>query len=269
MSIKLRILVVACLSVGLTLAVAALGLVDISHYGHMIGRYDRDFENAQYAERMDSLVTQAVADSRGIYAAPDLAGAKPFDTDLRTVLGQIRALAATWRQTGYAADPNRLATIESEIQGFIATREKIDDLGAVSLKSADQVGEAVDRATTLNGLQENLAGLDITLQTRLSGEQRKLNHFKTQGQHLLLVVALCGSAIVLASLIWFLLTAITRPLHRASAAIVELADGNLDVALPKSAGKDEISVLWGAIGVLKYRAIEARRAFAKDRRSAG
>ncbi len=265
MSIKLRILLAASLSVALTLIVASLGLVDISRYGHMIGRYDRDFENAQYAERMDSLVTQAVSDSRGIYAAQSLAEARPFDSDLRTVLGQIRTLAARWRQTGNPADPARLQAIETEITDFIATRQKIDELGATFLKGADQVGEAVDRATTLDTLQADLSHLDGTLQARMNGEQHKLDTFKAQGEHTLLIVAICGSVLLLAFLFWFLLGAITKPLHRASEAIIELADGNLDVSLPQAAGKDEISVLWGAIGVLKYRAIEARKAFKQIR----
>ncbi len=268
MSIKQRILIVAALSVGLTLAVAALGLLDISRYGHMIGRYDRDFADAQYAERMDSLVTQAMADSRGIYAAQSLAEARPFDTDLRSDLARIHDLAVQWRRAGNPEDPAKLKAIEAEIDAFIATRSRIDALGAVSLKSADQVGEAVDRATTLNTLQDDLSGLDATLQTRLGSEQYKLDRFKAQGQHLLLVFALCGSALVLAFIIWFLLAAITRPLHRASTAIVELADGNLDIVLPSRIGKDEISVLWGAIGVLRHRAIEARKAFARSRHDA-
>lgn len=268
MSIKLRLLIVAGLSIGLTLAVAALGLADISRYGHMIGRYDRDFADAQYAERMDALVTQAVADSRGIYVAKNLNDAQPFDTDLRSILGRIHDLAVQWRHTGNPADPARLKAIEQEIQTFVATRERIDDLGAVSLKTADQVGEAVDRATTLDSLQNDLSGLDTTLQTRMGGEQHKLDRVKSQGEHLLLITALCGSGVMLAIMIWFLLTAITRPLHRASTTIVELADGNLDVFVPKTSGRDEISVLWGAIGVLKYRAIEARKAFTKTQRSA-
>lgn len=268
MSIRVRILITAFSCVALALIIAGLGVTDINRYGVLTGRHDRDFENAYLEERMGGLVDEAMAASRGIYASHDLREAKPFDLKLESALRDIRALAGQWRSVGYPADPAALALIEHDATTFVLDREHLDALSRSSLRAADAFGGAEDGRTAVTPIQADLSHFDAGLQTRLSAEDRKLDLFKTRGEHQLLICAVVGAGIVLALIVWQLLITVAQPLHRASKVIVELAEGHLDVVLPEANGSDEISLLWRAIGLLKYRAIEARKAARKALREA-
>ncbi|MDI7776669.1 HAMP domain-containing protein [Asticcacaulis sp. EMRT-3] len=99
------------------------------------------------------------------------------------------------------------------------------------------------------------AGMD----QKLNSGDRTVDRFRTRDQHRLIIGLMAGTALLFAGLFWLMATRVTAPLQKASDAILRLSEGDLDMPLPqRSEGKDEIAALWNAIGVLTFRAKQAK-----------
>ena len=72
-------------------------------------------------------------------------------------------------------------------------------------------------------------------------------------------LALMFGLLVVCASVWIVLRQVTRPISRMTRAMAELADGNLEVAVPSLGRRDEIGAMAAAVQVFRTQGIEHRR----------
>ncbi|ACA19643.1 methyl-accepting chemotaxis sensory transducer [Methylobacterium sp. 4-46] len=262
---------------GVTLLVAALAVHFLAAVGGDLEAVRATSTRALYSERLNRLVTAAVMESRGIYAAKDVAEARPFADGLVASLDAVDALLARW--TPLVPDEER-PLLEAVVKGAAAFRsfrlETVRLAREVSPQAAALQGNNEANRANRKAFQVSIDALTAHSQDSVAAIEGQARRLADDRMRLLLGLALGGA---LASVALGALVAqrqIGRPLQQVTAAIRALAAG--EVRLPQAVRRrDEIGEIWASMAVfaeamreaetLRGREAEGERRASAERRA--
>lgn len=260
MRIKTKILSLsAAFAFGLT-SLTALGINSILDYRNMTADLDRTHVHAFLGSQLNGLVTSVVADSRGIYAAPDTKTAQPYADGIRKSLTQLQAVLSTWNDIVDSGDAGQLAEVQKQAAEFTHFRTELARLGTeVSPSEANKFGNNDENRANRKALQAKIDDLVQLNTADLKTQQERMRAFATERVETFVVLAAIGSIFLLAYSLWLSIFGVSRPLDRVADAVGHIADGAYDTDIPVASGNDEISKLWRATGTLRDKALDAER----------
>ncbi len=186
---------------------------------------------------------------------------KQSDVELREATRMVKAylteLSNNADRTEFAAVEAALLRIEADHHNYesnVANIFKALDNGASTSDVADAVIATEKLQKDLNTAIEALLA-EVANYTQLS--MNKALEDERMGKTL--ITALSGFALVSGILLaWLLGRSITRPLHRLTEALGDLAKGKLDTPVPVSAFRDEVGEMADAMRVFQADMIKAR-----------
>ncbi|MBN8963917.1 MAG: HAMP domain-containing protein, partial [Rhizobiales bacterium] len=229
---------------------AAVAFVSVQRHVALTGEFEAALQNAQLVERINSLTYAVVMESRGIYLAPDAAGARPHAEGLRQYNEQILQGLEQWRdaaRTDGAAPVNQLA---GRVRQFYEFRKELARQGTeVGPTAARRWGDNPANRTNRQALNHDLAA-----QAAVHGQKAREIYVRTNADASLMswaMIVLSGAAVLVAAFgALFLWRAVARPLA-AVTRVTEAVAGGDDVEVPYESRTDEIGALSRSISVFK------------------
>jgi signal transduction histidine kinase len=136
---------------------------------------------------------------------------------------------------------------------FAARRAELD-----AARHADQLSHETEELTSLLVITARALSSDAAAASAKAVERTRAS--LTRGE--IILIALAGSSFLLVAFIaWFYVyRAIVRRLRGISRVMLEIAEGDLEAAIPAAARNDEIADMTGALRVFQANAIRRRRA---------
>ncbi|MDJ1159426.1 methyl-accepting chemotaxis protein [Chelatococcus sp. SYSU_G07232] len=248
------------------LMVVTASIYSIVQYGTRMDEADRLARSTLYAERLNRLVTGAVMDSRGIYAAPSKEAAKVFGERLQRYLNEMDELLVIWRPL---ISPGRRAEFEEihRLAGaFKEARLELVRLGTqVGPAAANEKGNNEANRANRKAFQEKIEAFEAVTQAEFATLQAEANRFKPLMMTLVIGAAIVGTLIGFAIAGWVGTRFLSRPLQQASEALKRMAAGDLDIAIVNRRSGDEIEDIWHATSELRDALREAERLKAEER----
>ncbi len=208
-------------------------------------RLDATAQRAFVAEKLNGAITAVVMESRGIYAAPDIAAAKPFAAGLRKQLDNVDQLAAQLKRLSGNTDAQAVDAVLSDLAKFREFRVETARLGeSVSPQAANVQGNNDANRANRRALQASVDRLTDQIRNELEPLRARIDGLQNQTWWRLVILTGVGLLIGGSIAIWIGTQTMSRPLRRASETLRRLASGELDVAVEAQRSKDEIGDLW-------------------------
>ncbi len=228
-----------------TLIVCVMGLSALSELNGTSDRLDTTAQRAFVAEKLNGAITAVVMESRGIYAAPDIAAAKPFAAGLRKQLDNVDQLAAQLKRLSGNTDAQAVDAVLSDLAKFREFRVETARLGeSVSPQAANVQGNNDANRANRRALQASVDRLTDQIRNELEPLRARIDGLQNETWWRLVILTGVGLLIGGSIAIWIGTRTMSRPLRRASETLRRLASGELDVAVEAQRSKDEIGDLW-------------------------
>lgn len=228
-----------------TLIVCVMGLSALNELNNTSDRLDATAQRAFVAEKLNGAITAVVMESRGIYAAPDIAAAKPFAAGLRKQLDNVDQLAAQLKRLSGNTDAQAVDAVLSDLAKFREFRVETARLGeSVSPQAANVQGNNDANRANRRALQASVDRLTDQIRNELEPLRARIDGLQNQTWWRLVILTGVGLLIGGSIAIWIGTQTMSRPLRRASETLRRLASGELDVAVEAQRSKDEIGDLW-------------------------
>lgn len=251
----------------MALIVTTLGLMTISDYNRMMKEYDHAYENAWRGERLNHLVSNVVMETRGLYIARDDAELQGFVKGLNQSINDLQSQAVQWKAHLTPEEATRYAPIEKDAADFIANRRAVAQLaGNGQVEAARNLSTA--NRTDRKIFQQKVDDIVLATLNDLSTAKAKAERYNQQRATDFFIACLTGIALMAGLSLWIVAHFITRPLRAIASAIIRTSKGDYSApleAVAESKPEDEIAAVWGALRVLKTRAIEAEHLAAAQR----
>jgi len=126
--------------------------------------------------------------------------------------------------------------------------------------AADAYGNKDEHRVFREGMQARIDTMVAGIESRLEASRAELNRFEAERQSQFLAIAGAGIVLLIGGSVWLAIGSIANPLWNVRESMVKISEGAYDTPLParRTVG-GEIGELWGALGILKDRAVEADR----------
>ncbi len=201
-----------------------------------------------YARNVELLPFDHAAEERASYekAAADEAG---------RLNARIAALDASITN---AAGKKNLENIRAAISRYQGAAKEVATLARngdykKSIDVAEHAGEAID------AVRKELREIEDRNAKYIADAEKTISSVYDQAFTVLVVSTVAGVAIGFVLALFIILVGITRPLGRMTAAMTEVAGGNLEVAVPALGQRDEVGHLAAALEKFKEAGQENRR----------
>ncbi|HZF76370.1 MAG TPA: methyl-accepting chemotaxis protein [Acetobacteraceae bacterium] len=227
-------------------------------------------------ERLRAGVYAVVMESRGIYIAEDRQAAERPARELQRHLAEMEGDWARLRGLLPPEAQQRAAALDGAVADFVRLRREI---ARVTLEQGQEAAQRLGNTEAIRASREVFSRALDELATLTRGVVNAVEEEavkESQRLSLLLLVAISLAVVTTLGLALFATDrGVSRPLRRLAAALDEMAQGRLDVALPP-AGDGEVGGIAAAAHVFlgklrENRALEAAAATeraARDRRQA-
>ncbi|WP_434617818.1 methyl-accepting chemotaxis protein [Azospirillum sp. B2RO_4] len=187
---------------------------------------------------------------------------------LSAVLADIDRLAAFYDQAAKPLDAMfaTMTDIEPEERSMLAGIKEIEAKTLPALKSVIAARKAGDMAAAQKALMQDARPAFTEWLKRINAfidlQEHKNRQIAARARTVAsgfqtLMLSLCAAALLLSGAFGLWTVAALRPLRRLTDAMLMLAKGDLNVAVPPSEAKDEIGQITGAVEVFKANAVEA------------
>ncbi len=263
-SITTRILAVVVL---LSLVAAAVGFVGVDTmrvFHRESEQLDRARTRELLGERVNLLIYQSVMDSRGIYMAVDHADAEKYAPLVLDTIAKLPAVMAQWTSLIDPVDAAGMARANARVAEYIAFRTELVRLSrtgplTISRAYGDNDANHANRAA----LNKEIAALADRNTIVLRQVRERLAKLEASRRKLLLGLAGGGSALALVLAASVVVTQVTTPVRRLTAAMRRLAGGSTEVAVPGLTRRDELGEMARAAAVFLDRALAVRELTAR------
>ncbi|NGM18400.1 HAMP domain-containing protein [Roseomonas stagni] len=259
---RIQIVLVLLSLCGVGGGVAALYIV--TDYNDDVEEMEVALARARLTAQLDGQVYAVVMESRGLYLSKDMAEVNRFGAGLRRHLASIDRHLRELEAKTPPGDPTVLQ-VAASLRDFMRFREEMVRVAqAEGAAGADRMGNnEVNRA---NRTAVNRA-LDAATQRFMAEADALTAEIKAHGSTLGLTALMAiGGLSALGGLLAILLLRrqVIRPLSRLTAAMGDIAEGRLDMAVPETARADEVGAMAAALEVLKRRSQDAVRLHAEQ-----
>jgi len=260
LSIRTKIYAVVTLLILLSVMVGAVGFITLTRYNHEVKQMVNASTRATMGEQINAMVLSVTADSRGIYMSATSEDAKKFSDSL---LKTLPALAAKVEAQKALLPPGREQELDEEdakVKEFIAFRTELARLSQeVGTAQAREYGDNDTNRNNRKQLNEFIVKTAAANASEVSKSQDALVVLHRRA--IVATVAIVAVGATLASLLaWAVVKiGILGPLHAIRQAMLELADGHLEIEVPGRMRRDELGSMAQAVEVFKENAIEKSR----------
>ena len=260
MTIKAKILLLVATFAVVAAAICALGLMTMQDYQRAIAEYTTASNDAFDGERLNLLVADSIIEMRSIYITKtpeELAGRVKA---LNHRIDETSTLMTAWRAR---LQPGEMPYFEDMDKGA----KSVGAFGHKVIEIANSQGVDAAKAFGLDPkaisgreyFQGRLDAIVLDSQTRMKATQENLRLYQQQRMFDFIMIAGTGTLLMLIASLWIALNSIANPLKRVTQSVIRISEGAYDTAIPAVKTRDEIAGLWGAVAILKDRAIEAKR----------
>ena len=241
-------------------AIAGLSFFAVTEYHDKQSAYANIADRVYKGERLNRLVTAVVMDARGMYAAKDVASAKPFGEGVTKSLAEMDKLVADWAAVIPATQKAQFDKLTAGFTEFKAFRTETVRLGATEgpqaanvqgNNDANRANRKAYQAEIDKVVASDLADLDT-----LSAEMISFGNLIFYS---VLLVAIFGVGGGLGFGLYLGRSQISGPILKLTSSMGRLAHGDYDTAVPFSGRKDEIGDMAEAVEVFKNNGLEVAR----------
>ncbi len=251
LSIAAKLYVIFTLLATVTVALAAVAILNASRHVALTRQFESAFVGAENVDRIDSLIYAVVMELRGIYMSPDIATAKKYATGLDRFNGQIGTVVEAWQQSVLPQDAELFAEFAERVKKFQEFRRELVRRGTeISPAAGREWGDNDASRTVRTALTNDLDKLGQLYANRSRDIYGQIEH----GIH---VTALEMMGLGIASLLLAMFGAlviqrsIARPLAAVTRATEAVAGGDATLAVPFRDRPDEIGALARSIAVFQ------------------
>jgi methyl-accepting chemotaxis protein len=253
-----------------TLAVGGMGIYAI-HQGQLtIEQLDRTAQRAFLAERIGNHVTQVLADSREIYAAPDQ---PTVEAAAKEIAGSLDAMDATFAELKAITPPADAAVLDAlagDLAEYRSMRSEVARRGVeMGPKAAMAMGKSAPVSGGRKALQGSLEATANAIRAELEPLHAAVERFEFQMIALIAAVIGAGLLAGVGIAVWIGTFLLSRPLVRATNALQTIAAGDLAVDIEQKRSKDEVGEIWQATEQLLVELREAERLRSEQAEMAG
>jgi len=260
MSLRTKLLAVIAGLAALPLLGAAAFMVTERAAVHAREEADRLQEGRIQTERANAQVYAVVMESRGVYMSKDWPAAERFAKGMERHLVALEGIAATWARTTAGPEVAQLRAIEPVVRDFIRFRRELIRLAQVEGPAAarlfgDNDTNRANRAK-VNELLTNLSTQIDGLADLATSAVVSANRTKVLTTTVAAGVALIGAVMGL----YLVLFGVVRPLGRLHAAMLGIAEGQLDKPVGDTRRRDELGAMAQALDGFRRGLADAERA---------
>ena len=260
MRLGTRIYFSAAMLAVVALVISLMGVLSLRSYRQVVMTMQTAAHNAVLAERVNGIVLAIVMDSRGIYMSEKPADAEKYAGPLLKNLDRLRQALHDWRDQMAAEKRTRFADAEAASENFIRFRSELVRLSRESsLPEARAFGDNDQNRSARAALNEQLKKLSADSEDEVSKMSAKIESEYTTQQGLFAVVLLIGLGAGFGFTYYVVSRMVVKPLHRLSATMSNLANGDFDADIPYLRSDGEIGEMAAAIGVFKNNGLENRQ----------
>ncbi len=259
MTIKAKILCLVAAFALLASAITGLSLSTMRDYKRAIDEYRHASQNAFNGERLNRYLSATALEMRGIYMAQTEADGLVAAGRTDASADRLTVFVNQWHGQIRPGELPQYAGVEAKVLNlaggahFIAryTREH-------GRMAADTVGNIARHRLFREKMQADIDDMVREIEAQQALSAAELNHFAAQRQIQFLLIATAGILVLLGGSLWIAFGSIANPLNEVRRSMVSVSEGDYNTPIP--AGRTgEIGELWGALDILKARAIEAER----------
>jgi len=251
-TIATKLYAIFALLATVTVALAAVAVVNARQHAFLTHEYQAAFQGAQNVERVNGLIHAVVMESRGIYLASDPAIIKTHADGLAKFNERLSATMKDWERgvrSGEAAQFRDFAGRVRIFQDF--RRELLRRAVEVSPRAAHQWGDLDDSGSVHTLLSNNLGLLSKIYAQRADEIYVRVERGIAATAWLMSLLGLF--AVLLAAfgalLIW---RAVARPLAKITRVTEAVAAGDKSIPVPYGERRDEIGALARSIAVFQH-----------------
>ena len=260
MTIKTKILSLVAAFALLALAITGLSLKTMDDYNHSIDSYRQASDNAFRGERLNRYLTAAALAGRTLYMSKNAAEASKDAEQIDTIANKLTALVDDWDNHIKPGELPEFEAVHNQVLNFVAdghvlariTREK-------GLAAADDFGNHPQYRASRESMQSNIDAMVVRIENDQARSRAALQKFESERQTQFMIIAVTGILVLAAGSFWIAIDSITTPLSRVRQSMIKISEGAYDTPIPTEHASTEISELWGALAILKARAVEAEK----------
>ncbi len=260
MTIKAKILCLVAAFALLAAAITALSLKTMDDYRHAIAGYRHASQNAFNGERLNRYLSAAALEMRGIYMAKSDAEAQVAAARTDASADQLTAFISQWHKQIIPGELPQFAGVEAKVLNLAAGAHFIArytrDNGHMA---ANSVGNIARHRQFREQMQADIDAMVSDIEANQALSTAELAYFEAQRQQQFLLIATAGILLLLAGSMWIAVNSIANPLSQVRRSMVKISDGDYETPIPADRMTGEIGELWGALDILKTRAIEAEQ----------
>jgi methyl-accepting chemotaxis protein len=251
LSIAVRLYVVFALLAAVTVALAAVAIVNANRHVALTRQFDSAFVGAENVDRINSLIYAVVMESRGIYMSPDIPTAKKFAVGLTRFNDQIGNVVEGWQKSVLPEDADVFAEFAARVSKFQEFRRELVRRGTeISPASGREWGDNDANRTVRTALTNDLDKLGKVYANRSRRIYAEIENaiWSTAVETsvlgaIALILAFFGALVIHRS--------VAQPLAVVTHVTETVAGGDAALSIPYSDRDDEIGALARSIAVFQ------------------
>jgi methyl-accepting chemotaxis protein len=251
LSIAAKLYVIFALLATMTVALAAVAIVQSNRHVALTNEFESAFVGAENVERINSLVYAVVMESRGIYMSPDIATAKKFAEGLTRFNDQIGGVMEGWERSVRPEDADVFAQFAARVKQFQEFRRELVRRGTeISPASGSEWGNNDANRTVRTALTNDL---DVLGRLYASRSRQIYSRIESGMETSALEMMVLGAAALMLAMFGALVIqrSIARPLAAVTRVTEAVAGGDATLAVPFRDRPDEIGALARSIAVFQ------------------
>jgi methyl-accepting chemotaxis protein len=251
LSIATKLYVIFTLLATVTMALAAVAILNSSRHAALTRQFDSAFVGAENVDRIDSLIYAVVMESRGIYMSPDIPTAKKYAEGLNRFNDRIGNVVDSWQKSVLPEDVEIFDAFAERVKKFQDFRRELVRRGTeISPAAGREWGDNDANRTVRTALTNDLDKLGALYAKRSRAIYAEIE----SGIHvtavemmvlgaLALVLAMAGALVIRHS--------IARPLAAVTRVTEAVAAGEATLAVPFRDRADEVGALARSIAIFQ------------------
>ena len=245
--------------------IGGISVFAVTEYNSRLANFGTTSDRALMGEKFNRLVTAAVMEARGIYAATDTKEAKKYADNMIANLSQMDTLLAQWKPLVPETQRDVFSRMMQRSAEFRTVRTETARLGTeVDPRQAAIQGNNDTNRANRQAFQTDIDAVVTSDKAELAAIDSALDDFSSMMLLLVSAITVLGVAIGAGLGIYIATNEISRPILNVTGAIRKVADGDFEAEVPYVGRRDEIGDMATAVEVFKRNGLEVNRMNAQE-----
>jgi methyl-accepting chemotaxis protein len=252
LSIAAKLYIIFAAMAAITLALAAMSVIAARQHAALTDQFNAANTGSRNVERVSALIYAVEAQMRAIYLAPDAATAAKEAKALAAINDKVGAMLTEWQLGVGSAEAGQFSAFAVRVNEFQQFPDKVAQLAA---EQGPQAARAWADANGNTDLREALAGDLARLSSAYANTAThiygRINHGidTTAFQMTIFSIVTVLLAAAAAALIG---RNVAGPIRRITKITEQVAEGNVEIAVPYGSRRDEIGALARSIAIFQH-----------------